>query len=736
MTRIWIDGQFLQTAIRLSRAGRGVRHLVEAIARHGRDLQLHVSLNAALTEEAIQARVALEGVVAPDAIHLWHGLAEGGEATLGLTVARQASELALLHHVAILGPDVAVSADPFGGIDDCSVPFLPSPGRGLPCVAIVHEARMLGLDPAVLYSEAGKAAQLRRASILQKFDHILRIPVKAAGGPWDRLEGVETTWIPLPRRGCRRDDGPTEGDAEDLAGKAAAAISAIRAVRKAAQRPEWSDRRAAARAQTLPAAREMLTRRDFGFEATARLFALAEPPQPQNPGRLIIDVTQTLVHDAQSGIQRVVKRSCDTIIADRPASEAVLAFSTSGLWYEVHGSFRRRTIRRTPLTLTAATDDTVLMLDSSWSYREAHLRFLRAARLRGAKVIFCLYDLVPLTLPATCHPGIPEEFSAWLRGALEIATGFVCISRAVADEFFAMLEVIRHPRPLKIGYWQLGSDLVEEPSTRRRPHRDIRSEFLMVGTVEPRKGHITVLDAFEALWDASVEVTLTIVGRPGWGADHIIERILNHPALGKRLFWHANAGDELLADSYRNCDALIAASLGEGFGLPIVEARRFGKPVIASDLPVFREAAMGAPTVRFFKPESASALKVAVMEFVAGSYGLTVETPLQSWPSWEESGKGLLRVIAGGHWYRHYKPSSAEAFVPLAQIGEWRMTEPLGQSERCSKLQLVEGPIPAHGGEFERLRRRGRQYVNALLVEQRGQRRRFWYLSRGHPHQA
>jgi len=80
------------------------------------------------------------------------------------------------------------------------------------------------------------------------------------------------------------------------------------------------------------------------------------------------------------------------------------------------------------------------MLDSSWEFHREHLPILLAARQRGAEVISCLFDLVPVRLEAMCHPGIPPIFVAWLQSALTYSTGFVCISKAVADELHAMLE--------------------------------------------------------------------------------------------------------------------------------------------------------------------------------------------------------------------------------------------------------------------------------------------------------
>ncbi|MFN0630266.1 glycosyltransferase, partial [Bacillus anthracis] len=60
-----------------------------------------------------------------------------------------------------------------------------------------------------------------------------------------------------------------------------------------------------------------------------------------------------------------------------------------------------------------------------------------------------------------------------------------------------------------------------------------RPSFLMVGTLEPRKGHAQVLDAFENLWKGGANLNLVIVGKVGWMVDLLVQRLCSHPELGK-----------------------------------------------------------------------------------------------------------------------------------------------------------------------------------------------------------
>ena len=128
--------------------------------------------------------------------------------------------------------------------------------------------------------------------------------------------------------------------------------------------------------------------------------------------------------------------------------------------------------------------------------------------------------------------------------------------------------------------------------------------FLMVGTIEPRKGYAEVLEAFDQLWAAGHAMNLVVVGKAGWMVDDTLARFQSHVRLGEDFFWLDAASDECLEDMYQCATCLIAASKGEGFGLPLIEAARHGVPMIVRELPVFREVA-GESAYYFGGPESA-----------------------------------------------------------------------------------------------------------------------------------
>ncbi|MFA2151459.1 glycosyltransferase, partial [Escherichia coli] len=82
------------------------------------------------------------------------------------------------------------------------------------------------------------------------------------------------------------------------------------------------------------------------------------------------------------------------------------------------------------------------------------------------------------------------------------------------------------------------------------------------------------------LWSEGYDFQLCIVGKQGWNVESLISEIKNSDELNNKLFWLQNISDEYLDAIYANACALIFASNGEGFGLPLIEAAQKNIPLI------------------------------------------------------------------------------------------------------------------------------------------------------------
>lgn len=198
----------------------------------------------------------------------------------------------------------------------------------------------------------------------------------------------------------------------------------------------------------------------------------------------------------------------------------------------------------------------------------------------------------------------------------------------------------------------MGADLDSSTPTRGLPadaeatlaRMDGGVSFLMVGTIEPRKGHAQTLAAFEQLWADGDDSRLVLVGKQGWKMDEFAQQLRQHPQAGKNLLWLEGASDEYLEKIYARADCLIAASECEGFGLPLIEAAQHKLPVLARDIAVFREVA-GEHAAYFCArqpQELAQALRDWLRLFAAEAHPRSDSMP---WLSWRDSARALLRPI-------------------------------------------------------------------------------------------
>jgi glycosyltransferase involved in cell wall biosynthesis len=299
--------------------------------------------------------------------------------------------------------------------------------------------------------------------------------------------------------------------------------------------------------------------------------------------------------------------------------------------------------------------DTFLGLDLHFNIDQDHEHFFAQARRAGAQVYFVVYDLLPLLLKDTFTPELVEKYGNWLR-VVSQQDGAVCISQAVATEL--KVWVARNQpvvaESLKIDWFHLGADIESSIPSKGMPDdgpqvlQQLKAQpsFLAVGTLEPRKRHGQLLDAFEQLWAQNVAANLIIVGKPGWLTEALTARLSVHPQLGHQLFWVQSASDEYLEKIYAVANCLIAASEAEGFGLPLIEAARQGLPIIARDIPVFREVAQ--EHALYFKGDDGTALATAIQSWLTlAQQQKTPDSRQIKRQTWAQSTQQLLsRVLS------------------------------------------------------------------------------------------
>jgi glycosyltransferase involved in cell wall biosynthesis len=393
-------------------------------------------------------------------------------------------------------------------------------------------------------------------------------------------------------------------------------------------------------------------------DAIARSF-----PQRNRARQLLVDISVLVQNDARSGIQRVVRNILKEWLHNPPDGYRVEpVYATVDQPYRYARGFAagflgipENVLRDDPIDF--ATGDVFLGLDLNHLLVLTHRTFLQKMYQAGVDVKFIVYDLLPIQFPDFWEPqiSVPQLHVEWLSVVASLG-GAACISKAVAKELRDWVNKngpVRQ-RPFKIGWFHLGADIDNSAPTKGLPpeanvtfnEMGSRPTFLMVGTIEPRKGHAQVLDAFEQLWESKVDVNLVIVGKQGWLVETLVERLRSHPELNQRLFWLEGISDEYLEKVYAASTCLIAASYGEGFGLPLIEAAQHKLPLIARDIPVFREVA--GEYAYYFNATSPSELAKSIKTWLDQyRQGAHPKSDAMPWLTWAESARKLGEIVTG-----------------------------------------------------------------------------------------
>ena len=392
--------------------------------------------------------------------------------------------------------------------------------------------------------------------------------------------------------------------------------------------------------------------------------------------QLLVDISVIHSGDAHTGIQRVVRSLLLQLLNSPPCGYVICpVFATRSKQYrhtsrdfflahllkESISSSAASKVTRDTDSIQVLDGDIFLGLDLAAHILPVHRRQLLGWKRAGLKVHMLVYDLLPLQHPEWFNARTSWNFRRWIKCVAIYADSAVCISNTVKADLGAfLLRQFKLPHnSVVVSTIVLGAHIGASV-----PTKGLAAEakliltrlravpgVLMVGTLEPRKGYDQALAAFELHRQvASSAAVLVIVGRPGWKTANLQRQIRSHPQLNTQIFWFDDASDELLQELYAVCRGVLVASHGEGFGLPLVEAALQSKPILARDIPVFRELCL--PNISFFNGSTPKALAQAISEWLADTASEPSSVPIRGTAQavselylWKTAASDLLRNL-------------------------------------------------------------------------------------------
>lgn len=262
----------------------------------------------------------------------------------------------------------------------------------------------------------------------------------------------------------------------------------------------------------------------------------------------------------------------------------------------------------------------------------AHTRWIERHALRA---VYLLHDLIPILHPEHCRPHAVVRHRGRVDAALRHGAGIIVTSAAVFRDLADHGERMALSSPSVTIAPLAGARLPKVA----KPPKPATPYFLCVGTIESRKNHALLLNVWERLraYSELPPPKLVIVGSWGSGSAKIRSALLASGMAGGLIEVLEECGDEELASLMLGARAVLMPSLAEGFGLPVVEALTLGVPVIASDLPCFREVGQGIPCLLDPHDVDAWFERIAAFDCAAAARQRRIDA-FRSYcpPTWEE----------------------------------------------------------------------------------------------------
>lgn len=210
-------------------------------------------------------------------------------------------------------------------------------------------------------------------------------------------------------------------------------------------------------------------------------------------------------------------------------------------------------------------------------------------------------------------------FMNYLAAYLQYADLIFTSTQSTLDQVNQLLCKLKLPTRKGCVTW-LGSDFTSVPGKDRQispkaKHIAKKGTYILcVGTIEPRKNHRLLLEAYDGGL-ADMGIDLVFAGRIGWNVEDIKERIEKHPRKAQGLYLLESPNDAAIHYLYQNAFLVAFPTFEEGFGLPVIEAIERGSVVIASDIPVLRE--VGGDYCDYFNPEDSGELISLIKKYLS-----------------------------------------------------------------------------------------------------------------------
>lgn len=299
--------------------------------------------------------------------------------------------------------------------------------------------------------------------------------------------------------------------------------------------------------------------------------------------------------------------------------------------------------------MLARRGDPVAYVIVSHAHLESPGLVRRLKAKTGARFVYFVHDLIPWQYPEFDTPGWATRVERRARAAAELADGLVVNSEDTRATFLRMLQPTP---PSRFVVAPLG---VRLPSVVAPPKSNDDPYFVVIGTIEPKKNHLFLLNLWRQMRVQLGDATprLVLIGKRGWENENVIDMLDRSTALKGFVEERGRLPDTAAMELLMGARALLQPSFAEGYGLPLAEALTLGTPAICSDIPALREIGRDVP--EFIDPLDGPSWRRTILDYMAD------ESPrrraqlerLKGWrpPAWDRHFERVDTLIDHDIWF-------------------------------------------------------------------------------------
>lgn len=351
--------------------------------------------------------------------------------------------------------------------------------------------------------------------------------------------------------------------------------------------------------------------------------------------KIYIDVSVLTLATFVTGIQRVTREIAVRLIEDKDNDIFLLHYNAKeNCYYRIDNrlfcqyyregkGIKNKMITKEKVDYAEIGEGCIFFdLDAAWMSRVKRSWLLPILKEQGAKIIAHIYDIISVTHPQYCLERGVYNFMDYIGAHLQYADKIIVNAQATVDELQKLTERIQIKLPpcfvIPLGADFKNNEIVEQCQVTKQLVDIVNSGpyILMVGTIEPRKNHKLLLEAYDkGLKQMGYHIIMA--GYMGWNMEDFSDSLYHHADFGKGIFHFEGLDDTSIAFLYQNAKFLAFCSYTEGFGLPIIESIMRGTPVLSADVPVLNE--VGKDYCIWFEQDNVEAFVQVIRKYLRDS---------------------------------------------------------------------------------------------------------------------